>query len=160
MPRVTLRPTIPEDLPFLIGEPLPYRIRAITAVLTTDDKREGTDDGGQKDSCPFSAVCPLSSDKVIGIGGIAFPPDGPVWAFVQQAPDAKKYPVAFHRAGLMAMKMIRESGVMEVVATADADNEAAVRWLRRLGFEAGAAQPIEGKLLFTLKLESDAMRPL
>jgi hypothetical protein len=153
MPRVTLRPTFPEDLPFLIGEPLPCRIRAITAVLTTKE-------GERKNSCPSSVVCPPSSDKVIGIGGIAFPPDGPVWAFVQQAPEAKKYPVAFHRAGLMAMKMIREWGVREVVATADADNEAAVRWLRRLGFEPGAAQPIEGKLLFTLKRESDAMRPL
>jgi hypothetical protein len=153
MPRVTLRPTIPEDLPFLIGEPLPCRIRAITAVLTTEE-------GERKNSRPSSVVRPPSSEKVIGIGGIAFPPDGPVWAFVQQAPEAKKYPVAFHRAGLMAMKMIRESGVREVVATADADNEAAVRWLRRLGFDAGVAQPIEGKLLFTLKRESDAMRPL
>ena len=54
------------------------------------------------------------------------------------------------------MKMIRESGVREVVATADTDNEAAVRWLRRLGFEAGVAQQIEGKLLFILKPESDS----
>jgi hypothetical protein len=157
MPRVILRPTIPEDLPFLIGESLPCRIRAITAVLTDDGPQE-TDDRGRKNNRPSSVACAPSSDgKVIGIGGIAFPPDGPVWAFVQQAPEAKKYPVAFHRAGLMAMKMIRDSGVAEVVATADADNAAAVRWLKRLGFAAGVAQPIEGKLLFILKPDSGAI---
>jgi len=52
--RVTLRPTIAADLPHVVGEPLPFRIRAITA---------------------------LAGDKVIGLGGIAFPPDGTVWAF-------------------------------------------------------------------------------
>jgi hypothetical protein len=47
MPKVTLRPTILADLPHVIGEPLPYRIRAITALI---------------------------DDRVIGMGGIAFPP--------------------------------------------------------------------------------------
>jgi hypothetical protein len=100
MPKVTLRPTILADLPHVIGEPLPYRIRAITALV---------------------------DDRVIGMGGIAFPPDGPAIAFVQLAPlsreetvcasepaaasipEARRYPVAFHRAGLMAMEMIRGS---------------------------------------------------
>ena len=50
MGRVILRPTILSDLPYAIGEPLPYPIRAITATV----------DG-----------------RVIGLGGIAFPPQGP-----------------------------------------------------------------------------------
>jgi hypothetical protein len=141
MANVTLRPTIPADLAGVVGEPLPYRIRAITALV---------------------------GDRVIGIGGIAFPPQGPVIAFVQLAPvpssrdgiterrdgatenipEAKRYPVAFHRAGLMAMAMIRASGAPRVVATTDAGSDTAVRWLKRLGFERADAQPIDGKLVF------------
>jgi hypothetical protein len=140
MPQVTLRPTILADLPHVIGEPLPYRIRAITALV---------------------------DDRVIGVGGIAFPPDGPGIAFVQLAPspiegapacggecsapsipEARRYPVAFHRAGLMAMEMIRKSQVTEVVATADARSDVAARWLKRLGFQPAEHQQIAGKLLF------------
>jgi hypothetical protein len=138
MPRITLRPTIAADLPYVVGEPLPYRIRAITA---------------------------LADERIIGVGGIAFPPDGPAIAFVQLAPspeesdvreldgaasipEARRYPVAFHRAGLMAMKMMRASGVAKVIATADAGSAAAVRWLKRLGFEPSERQPITGRILF------------
>src|SRR6266404_2902862 len=138
MPTVTLRPPILADLPHIIGEPLPYRIRAITALI---------------------------DDRVIGMGGIAFPPDGPAIAFVQLAPssrvetvcpsdaaasipEARRYPVAFHRAGLMAMEMIRRSRVAQVVATADARSDTAVRWLKRLGFQPAEHQQIAGKLLF------------
>jgi hypothetical protein len=119
--RVTLRSTIAADLPHVVGEPLPYRIRAITA---------------------------LAGDKVIGLGGLAFPPNGTVWAFVQQSEDAKRYPAAIHRAGLMAMRMIRDSGLAEVVATADADSAAARRWLRRLGFVEAGRQDIAGQMVF------------
>ena len=149
MPRVRLRPTLVDDLPHVIGEPLPCRIRAITAVL---------------------------DDRVIGIGGIAFPPRGPAIAFVQFAPsrsvrhdahgandqttagspEARRYPVSLHRAGLMAMAMIRTSEAKQVVATADADSAVAVRWLKRLGFKPTDAQPIDGKLLFFWTRESDA----
>ena len=59
MRRVILRPTVLSDLPHAIGEPLPYRIRAITALV------EG---------------------RVIGLGGVAFPPRGPAIAFVQLVP--------------------------------------------------------------------------
>ncbi len=139
MLKVTLRPHILADLPHVIGEPLPYRIRAITAVI---------------------------DDRIIGMGGIALPPYGPAIAFVQlvpssraetvcdrehspaSIPEARRYPVAFHRAGLMAMEMIRTSGVTQVVATADAGSEAAVRWLKRLGFRPAESQRIAGKLLF------------
>jgi hypothetical protein len=139
MPKITLRPTISTDLPHVIGEPLPYRIRAITA---------------------------LADDRIIGVGGIAFPPHGPAVAFVQLAPapeedagsdpprhaagipEARRYPVAFHRAGRMAMEMIRASGAAQVIATADAGSAAAVRWLKRLGFEEAERQPIAGRILF------------
>jgi hypothetical protein len=150
MPKITLRPTVPADLCHVIGEPLPYRIRAITA---------------------------FADDRIIGMGGVAFPPDGPAIAFVQLAPapgdgavqetgqktgqetdeeteraagspEARRYPVAFHRAGLMAMEMIRTSGVVQVIATADAGSAAAVRWLQRLGFAPAERQPVAGRILF------------
>jgi hypothetical protein len=138
MPKITLRPTILADLPNVVGGPLPYRIRAITA---------------------------LADERIIGMGGIAFPPDGPAIAFVQLAPslaesnsrepdsapripEARRYPVAFHRAGLMAMKMIGASGVAKVIATADADSAVAVRWLKRLGFGQAERQPIARRILF------------
>jgi hypothetical protein len=128
MPKITLRPTVPADLPHVVGEPLPWRIRAVTA---------------------------LADDRVIGMGGVAFPPHGPAIAFAQLAPapdggspEARRYPVAFHRAGLMAMDMIRTSGVARVIATADPGSPAAGRWLKRLGFAAAEHQPVEGRVLF------------
>jgi len=131
MPKVILRPTVPADIPHLI-DGLSCRVKAITAVLV-DETGEG---------------------KVIGVGGLAFPPNQPPWAFVQQAPEARNYPVAFHRAGLMAMKMIKESGVREVLATCDADNAAAVRWLKRLGFKPGEVQKIPGKTIWFYRVAS------
>jgi hypothetical protein len=137
MPKITLRPTVLGDLPYVIGESLPFRIKAITAEI----------DG-----------------QVIGIGGLAFPPGEPLIALVQLAPApasretagdtrplAKKYPVAFHRAGLGAIKMFRDFGAGEVVATADATSDAAARWLKRLGFKPAPSQPIHGKIIFIWK---------
>jgi RimJ/RimL family protein N-acetyltransferase len=130
MSRVLLRPTIPPDLSAVIGEPLPYRIRALTVEI----------DG-----------------KVMGIGGLGFPPDEPVVAFVQAAPEAKRYPVTFHRAGLAAMAMIREANLPTVVATTSADFQAGIRWLKRLGFREAApeCQDIPGKIIFCWSREEE-----
>lgn len=129
--RVTLRPTIPSDLPAVIADPLPHRIQAITM---------------------------LADDRVIGIGGIGFRPDGIAEAFVQQLPEAKQYPVACHRAGLMAMKMIRESGLRRVVATTGADYPTGQRWLERLGFTRWAIQDCPGKVIYTWEREKCGIR--
>jgi hypothetical protein len=121
MAKVTIRPTIPSDLAAVIDEPLPFRIRAYTALL---------------------------GDTVLGVGGVAFPGDGLPIAFVQQSPEAKSYPVSFHRAGLMAMRMIEETGVREVMATCDPQSPAAIRWLERLGFVMAERQTVPGRLLW------------
>ncbi len=120
-PVVRLRPAVASDLPHVVGEPLPFRIRAITVV---------------------------ADERVIGLGGIAFPPHGPVIAFVQQTAEARKYKLAFHRAGLAAMRMIREAGLTQVIATTDRDSPRAVRWIERLGFVRAAVQPLPDKWLF------------
>lgn len=122
--RVELRPTIAEDLPAIVGEPLPVRIQAITALI----------DGA-----------------VVGIGGIGFPPDCIPIAFVQTVPDVKAIPgagVALHRAGLVAMAMIRKSKLHQVMATTDADNPVNQHWLERLGFRRARLQPIAGKVIY------------
>jgi hypothetical protein len=105
--RVQLRPTIPADLPQVTHETLPIRIRAITAEL----------DG-----------------RVLGIGGIGYRTDGVVIGFAAINEEFRLYPAAIHRAGLAMMKVIRESGVPQVIALADQRIEAADRWLERLGF--------------------------
>jgi len=124
--RVELRPTIAADLPFCIAESLPYRIQCITA---------------------------LADGKVVGIGGIGWRPDGTVIAFVQMLPEARKYPAAIHRAGLAAMKLIRDSRVPLVVAEAQDDNPAAERWLLRLGFRKTA---MGGQVAFVWERNADA----
>lgn len=106
--RIRLRPTIAADLPQLIGEPLPHRIKCITAEL----------DG-----------------RVIGIGGLGFRPDGTVIAFAQISDEFRKYPRAVHRAGRAGMALIRASRVPLVVAEARPANPAAERWLMHFGFE-------------------------
>jgi len=65
--RVELRPTIAEDLAYVIAVPLPHRIRAVTA---------------------------LADGKVIGVGGIAHRPDGTVVAFAAMLDEFRKYPAA------------------------------------------------------------------
>lgn len=127
MAKVIIRSTIPSDLVHVIAEPLPFRIKALTAVLLDDEGNE---------------------TKVLGIGGLAFPPGCCPIAFVQQAPEAGSYPVAFHKAGKAAIRMMEESGVREAVATCDLDNLAAGRWLARLGFVVADVQNIKGKLLW------------
>ncbi|MES2671623.1 MAG: hypothetical protein V4673_14565 [Pseudomonadota bacterium] len=106
--RVEYRPTVAEDLAVAVDQVLPHRIQATTVVI----------DG-----------------RVMGFGGIGFLPDGTVVAFVFSVPEAKNFPVAFHRAGLKTMDMIRRMGLHRVVAEATKDNPAAERWLVRLGFE-------------------------
>lgn len=105
--RVTFRPTVAADLPHVTTERLPHRIRAITA---------------------------LEGEKVLAIGGIGYRPDGTVIAFMASTPDFRKYPAAVHRAGVLGMKLIRDSGVPLVVAEAQPGNPAAEPWLLRFGF--------------------------
>lgn len=108
MSRVTLRPAKSSDFDTLISEPLPYRVRAFTA------EHEG---------------------KLLGVGGLAFQPDGTVAAFLLLAPGANRFKMALHKAGLRTMALARELGIKRVVALAEEGNAAAEPWLDRLGFE-------------------------
>ncbi len=109
MMRASIRPTLASDLLQLVSEPLPFRIRALTAHV---------------------------GDQVLGLGGLGYLPSGVVVAFVVISEQARKYPTVIHRTGLAAMQMIRASGERRVVALADLNIPSAGRWLERLGFEA------------------------
>lgn len=91
----------------MLAEPLPYRVRAFAA---------------EKDG------------ELLGVGGFAFLPGGGVAAFVEAAPGAHRYRLAFHRAGLMAMREARRLGFTRIVATAETKHPRAEAWLARLGF--------------------------
>lgn len=105
--RVILRPTRPEDLPHVIGEPLPYRIWAITGEL----------DG-----------------RVLGVGGLTFHPDKVVRVFAALTDDARRYKVTLHKAALQVLAMARGAGYRRLGTFADPRIAPAEAWLRRLGF--------------------------
>lgn len=121
MIRVQLRPTVPADLPLVISEPLPYRIKALTAYIPGEPFWTSGGDG-------------VFDDQVLGVGGLCYMPNDIVGAFVAMTEEGRKYPAAIHRAGLAAMRMIRQSGEPRVVAIADRIVPGAERWLERLGF--------------------------
>lgn len=118
MSAVVLRHATRTDVDALIAEPLPYRIRAFAA------ERDG---------------------ELLGVGGLAFLPDGTVGAFVHVVPGARRYRVALHKAGLRTMALARQLGVRRVVALAEPGVEPACRWLHRLGFR---EMTVDGEQVF------------
>lgn len=117
---LVIRPTIVGDFEAFKAEAPPYRVKAWTAEL----------DG-----------------EIIGIGGLAFPPRLPPIAFTEIGDAARKHPVALHKTGKRFMAEVKAMGIPKIVATTDASNETARRWLERLGFvEAGEA---DGKRVHT-----------
>lgn len=121
--RVELRHSFPEDFIAIQGKPPPYRCRCLTALV---------------------------EDQVIGIGGLVFYPNGAVVGSVLMTDEAKKYPVAIHRAGVRTMQEARMIGLKEVTAEAQPGNPAAERWLLRLGFK---PENRDGHALFVWRRE-------
>lgn len=111
MTRVSFRPSTLDDFVRLTGSPPVYRVRSITAFV-------GEPDG---------------SERPLGIGGVIFLPDGTNVASIHISDELRRYPVALHKVGLLALEDFRKMGLTRVVATAD-PFPAARRWLIRLGF--------------------------
>jgi N-acetylglutamate synthase-like GNAT family acetyltransferase len=105
---VEFRPTVSADLPHLTDKLLPFRIKAITALI----------DG-----------------RVAGVGGIGFMPSGTVVALAQMTDELRGHRFALHRAARKFMAEVKESGIRELVTLADHDISGADNWLRHLGFE-------------------------
>jgi N-acetylglutamate synthase-like GNAT family acetyltransferase len=105
---LVIRPTVPSDLPHLTDQPLPFRIKAITAEI----------DG-----------------RVVGVGGIGFMPNGAVVGLAQMTDELRAHKFALHRAARKFMAEIASSGIRELVTLADQDIAGSENWLRHLGFE-------------------------
>lgn len=119
-PDVRLVPTTREHCEAFFPAALPWRIRALTA---------------------------LRGDEVIGIGGIAFPPEGQARAFLEVSEEmAKQYPVTLHKAAHAVLKQAQELGLRQLVTRADTRREAAERYLQRLGFEPAGEQ--DGEVVY------------
>ena len=107
MSNVVLRPATRDDVKAMIAD-LPCRIRGYAAEL----------DG-----------------ELLGLGGLAFFPNGSVGAFLMMNDGAQRYKMSLHKAGLKVIEDARRLGIKRVVALAQPGVEPAVRWLERLGFE-------------------------
>jgi len=116
---VTLRDATRADFDGLLDEPLPWRSRAIAGEI----------DG-----------------QLLGVGGIARLPNGTWAAFVHLTPDARRYPVALHKAALLVLEKARRARIPCLVAIAEDGIEPAKRWLHRLGFR---PEIVDGKEVWT-----------
>jgi hypothetical protein len=103
--RVRHRPSVASDFAAL-GETPGYRCHCLTA---------------------------LAGDAIVGLGGFVYR-DGAVWASAIITPQARAYPAAIHRVGVAVMQFARDLGFSRIYALPQPDNEAAERWLTRLGF--------------------------
>jgi hypothetical protein len=106
-PKATLRPSVASDFPAMGLASPDCRVRAVTAIL---------------------------GDEVLGLGGIAYLPDGTHAAFVHVKPGAHRYRITFHKAGLGLIAEARRLGIARMVAQAEPGVGRARAWLERLGF--------------------------
>ena len=81
------------------------------------------------------AIVVKKDGRVIGIGGLGFPPHMPPVLWSDISDELRALPVTLHRTGLRFIDEARAQGVRVMYATTDAEFEAAERWIRRLGFE-------------------------
>lgn len=109
MTRAVIRPTTQADIDAFMEEPLPCRIQAVTIEV------EG---------------------RILGIGGIAYLPNGVIGMFSEITDELReKYPIALHKSGMMMMEKVRALGPRTVKAIGDTDaSPAAERWLKWFGF--------------------------
>lgn len=81
------------------------------------------------------AVVVKKDGKVIGIGGLGFPPHMPPVLWSDISDELRALPVTLHRVGLRVVAEAKSLGVRVMYATTDMGFEAAERWIKRLGFE-------------------------
>lgn len=85
------------------------------------------------------AIAGKVDGKVIAIGGVAVWSNGVKHAFADIGPEARKYPVTLHKAGLAVISLAKKHNMRELRAVAAEPKDVAIRWLVRLGF-----RPVEG----------------
>ena len=80
------------------------------------------------------AIAGRVDGKLLGVGGIAFRPDGFRVAFLDVGDEGRGYPVALHKAALKVIEMAREAKVHRLVATTTSMHPKSPKWLIHLGF--------------------------
>lgn len=93
------------------------------------------------------AIAGKVDGRVIAIGGVCFLPNGQRQAFADISDEARKYPIACHKAALATIALARQHKIWRLTATTSSGLERDLRWLLRLGF-----RPEEGTTNFVLDL--------
>lgn len=103
------RPATRADFDAVGMEALPVRVRALTI------EQDG---------------------KVLAVGGIVMDmPEGSTTAFCNLTKEAKPFGLSLHKAAVAMYREVIRLGIKRIVAQVDPDNPAAVRWVKRFGFE-------------------------
>ena len=82
--------------------------------------------------------------RIIGMGGVAYPPDGPVpvmWADYSE--EARAHALTLHK---QAVKFLASLDHKRLVCVADKSVPATRRWLERLGFVASGKVTDDGEI--------------
>lgn len=78
----------------------------------------------------------LDDGRLLGIGGLAYLPDGTVAMFMKATDEAREhYGLFVHKAGKRAIRLAQDLGIPVVGALTEDNIPAAARWLERLGFK-------------------------
>ena len=97
----------------------------------------------------------VRGDQVLGVGGVAHVADYQLFlAFASLTDEARRHPVAVHKAGKRSLQIAREMGAEWVVSVANGSVPAAARWLERLGYQAAGADPLTGEQVYVQCLSS------
>lgn len=93
------------------------------------------------------AIAGKIDGRVIAIGGVCFLRNGQRQAFADIDDEARKYPIACHKAALATIALARKHKIWRLTATTSSGLERDLRWLLRLGFK-----PEDGTPNFVLDL--------
>lgn len=80
------------------------------------------------------AIAGKVDGRVIAIGGVCFLPNGQRHAFADIGDEARKFPIALHKAALATIALAKQYRVKRLTAVAAEPVEVAERWLLRLDF--------------------------
>lgn len=73
--------------------------------------------------------------RLIGIGGLGFPPHMPPILWANITDELRSLPVTLHKVGMRGVADAKAMGVRVMYATTELGFEAAERWIARFGFE-------------------------
>jgi hypothetical protein len=80
------------------------------------------------------AIAARVEGRLLGVGGIAFRPDGYRVAFLDVGDEGRSYPVALHKAALKVIEMAKDAKVRRLIATTTGMHPKSPKWLVHLGF--------------------------